>query len=119
MSQRQGQVTLASGACRTRCVAAAGSPLSRPSPLTSSLPPPAQEAFLDALRNNSAGDWIIVQGNEGGDLDSLVSALALSYVYTHQPEPQKAVALLQTEEGELACLSSFPSRPVQALTSIR
>ncbi|TNY21289.1 hypothetical protein DMC30DRAFT_376164 [Rhodotorula diobovata] len=60
-----------------------------------------KEAFLDALRNNSAGDWIIVQGNEGGDLDSLVSALALSYVYTHQPEPQKAVALLQTEEDAL------------------
>ncbi|GAA6053968.1 hypothetical protein JCM3770_004646, partial [Rhodotorula araucariae] len=60
-----------------------------------------KEDFLAALRNNSAGDWIVVQGNEAGDLDSMVSALALSYMYTHLPEPQKAVALLQTEEDAL------------------
>ncbi|BGP41844.1 hypothetical protein JCM10449v2_005836 [Rhodotorula kratochvilovae] len=60
-----------------------------------------KEDFLDALRNNSANDWIVVIGNEAGDADSLVSALALSYMYTHLPEPQKAVALLQTEEDAL------------------
>lgn len=38
-------------------------------------------------------------GNEAGDLDSLVSAMTLSYLYNHLETPQKAVALLQTEQG--------------------
>lgn len=58
-----------------------------------------QEDFLEALRNNDADDWVIVMGNEAGDLDSLVSALTLSYLYNHLETPQKAVALLQTEQG--------------------
>ncbi|GAA5907575.1 hypothetical protein JCM8208_000005 [Rhodotorula glutinis] len=60
-----------------------------------------KDDFLDALRNNSATDWIVVMGNEASDADSLVSALALSYMYTHLPEPKKAVALLQREEDAL------------------
>ncbi|GAA5825390.1 hypothetical protein JCM11251_006962 [Rhodosporidiobolus azoricus] len=60
-----------------------------------------KEVFLSDLRNNSANEWIIVMGNEAGDLDSLVSALALSYLYNHLEPPQKAVALLQTEQDAL------------------
>ncbi|GAA5977572.1 hypothetical protein JCM10908_005025 [Rhodotorula pacifica] len=60
-----------------------------------------KEDFLDDLRNNNADDWIIVMGNEAGDLDSLVSALTLSYLYNHLEKPQKAVALLQTEQDAL------------------
>ncbi|GEM10239.1 exopolyphosphatase [Rhodotorula toruloides] len=40
-------------------------------------------------------------GNEAGDLDSLVSAVALSFMYNHLDPPQKAVALLQTEQDAL------------------
>lgn len=65
-----------------------------------------QEEFLEALRNNDADDWVIVMGNEAGDLDSLVSALTLSYLYNHLETPQKAVALLQTEQG--ACSLWLP-----------
>ncbi|GAA5917518.1 hypothetical protein JCM6882_007941 [Rhodosporidiobolus microsporus] len=60
-----------------------------------------KEDFLSDLRNNSANEWIIVMGNEAGDLDSLVSAMALSYMYNHLEPPQKAVALLQTEQDAL------------------
>ncbi|KWU41803.1 DHH phosphoesterase [Rhodotorula sp. JG-1b] len=60
-----------------------------------------KEEFLEALRNNDADDWVIVMGNEAGDLDSLVSALTLSYLYNHLETPQKAVALLQTEQDAL------------------
>ncbi|POY70886.1 hypothetical protein BMF94_6063 [Rhodotorula taiwanensis] len=58
-----------------------------------------KEDFIADLKNNDADDWIIVMGNEAGDLDSLVSAMALSYMYNHLDKPQKAVALLQTEQG--------------------
>ncbi|GAA5873481.1 hypothetical protein JCM3774_002428 [Rhodotorula dairenensis] len=60
-----------------------------------------KDEFLEALRNNDADDWIIVMGNEAGDLDSLVSAITLSYLYNHLETPQKAVALLQTEQDAL------------------
>lgn len=60
----------------------------------------SQDDFLEALRNNNADDYIVVMGNEAGDLDSLVSAVALSFMYNHLDPPQKAVALLQTEQGE-------------------
>ncbi|GAA5943942.1 hypothetical protein JCM10213_009038 [Rhodosporidiobolus nylandii] len=60
-----------------------------------------KEDFLADLRNNSAHDWIVVMGNEAGDLDSLVSAVALSYFYNHLEPPHKAVALLQTEQDAL------------------
>lgn len=56
--------------------------------------------FLADLRNNSAEDWIVVMGNEGGDLDSMASALALAWHFDHA-ESKKAVALLQTAEDAL------------------
>ncbi|GAA5916729.1 uncharacterized protein JCM6883_000092 [Sporobolomyces salmoneus] len=60
-----------------------------------------KEDFLEDLRNNNASDWVVVMGNEAGDLDSLVSALALAYAFTHTETPQKAIALLQTEQDAL------------------
>ncbi|KAM0790166.1 hypothetical protein ACM66B_005485 [Microbotryomycetes sp. NB124-2] len=55
--------------------------------------------FLEALSNNKAQDWVICMGNEAGDTDSMVAALALAYTFSHDKENphQKAVALLQTE----------------------
>lgn len=53
--------------------------------------------FLGALSDNNARDWTIVTGNEGGDLDSMVSAMAWAYHLSHYgTEPKKAIALLQT-----------------------
>ncbi|GAA6015319.1 hypothetical protein JCM11491_001010 [Sporobolomyces phaffii] len=60
-----------------------------------------KEDFLEDLRNNDASEWTVVMGNEAGDLDSLVSALALAYAFTHTEPPQKAIALLQTEQDAL------------------
>ncbi|GAA6061299.1 hypothetical protein JCM10212_005413 [Sporobolomyces blumeae] len=60
-----------------------------------------KEHFLDDLRNNNATEWTVVMGNEAGDLDSLVSALALAYAFTHSDPPRKAIALLQTEQDAL------------------
>ncbi|CDR44356.1 RHTO0S09e03026g1_1 [Rhodotorula toruloides] len=60
-----------------------------------------KDDFLEALRNNNADEYIVVMGNEAGDLDSLVSAVALSFMYNHLDPPQKAVALLQTEQDAL------------------
>ncbi|GAA6037429.1 hypothetical protein JCM8097_008569 [Rhodosporidiobolus ruineniae] len=60
-----------------------------------------KEEFLSALRDNNARDWIIVMGNEAGDLDSMVSAMALSFMYNHLDPPQKAVSILQTEQDAL------------------
>lgn len=57
--------------------------------------------FIKALENDNAQDWTIVMGNEAGDLDSLVSALAYSWHLSHLNHPKKAVALLQTEEDAL------------------
>ncbi|KAK4046695.1 hypothetical protein OIV83_005898 [Microbotryomycetes sp. JL201] len=55
--------------------------------------------FLEALSNNQAQDWVICMGNEAGDTDSMVAALALAYTFSHDKENphRKAVALLQTE----------------------
>ncbi|GAA5901535.1 hypothetical protein JCM5296_006806 [Sporobolomyces johnsonii] len=57
--------------------------------------------FLNDLRNNTAEEWLVVMGNEAGDLDSMVSAMALAYAFSHMDPPQKAIALLQTEQDAL------------------
>ncbi|SCV73693.1 BQ2448_6123 [Microbotryum intermedium] len=54
-----------------------------------------------AYAPTKAQDWIVVMGNEAGDLDSMVSALAVSYTMMHLKKPVKAVALLQTEQDAL------------------
>ncbi|RSH89547.1 hypothetical protein EHS25_002098 [Saitozyma podzolica] len=52
--------------------------------------------FMDDLARNKASEWIMVMGNEAGDLDSMVSAIALAYDIAHtKGKPAKAVPLLQ------------------------
>lgn len=47
----------------------------------------------------------------------MVSALALAYTFSHDAEkPQKAVALLQTEQGALALSPSHIALPCAELT---
>lgn len=57
-------------------------------------------AFLDDWVKGKGHEWTLVQGNEGGDLDSMTAALAwayhLSHSTLHHPQPRKAIALLQT-----------------------
>jgi len=56
----------------------------------------SKQDFLDDLRKGKAQDWQIVMGNEAGDLDSLVSAIALAYDIAHtKHKPAKAIPLLQ------------------------
>ncbi|KAJ1032483.1 hypothetical protein NDA16_000507 [Ustilago loliicola] len=60
----------------------------------------SKHAFLSDWAQDKAGEWTIVMGNEGGDLDSMTAALTwayhLSHSTLHHPQPRKAVALLQT-----------------------
>ncbi|CAD6890758.1 unnamed protein product [Tilletia controversa] len=72
-------------------------------------------AEINADPHNAANNWILVMGNEGGDLDSMTSALLWAYHLTHNGttpehdggehgEPTRsiqAVALLQTPEDAL------------------
>lgn len=61
--------------------------------------------FLVDWQRGRASDWIIVQGNEGGDLDSMAAALTWAYHLQHSTEntthPVKAIALLQTPTDAL------------------
>ncbi|KAN0061557.1 hypothetical protein ACQY0O_006404 [Thecaphora frezii] len=59
-----------------------------------------KHAFLRDWRDGRAGEWTVVMGNEGGDLDSMAAALTWAYHLSHislqQGKQRKAVALLQT-----------------------
>lgn len=59
-----------------------------------------KKQFLIDWQAGKASEWAIVLGNEGGDLDSMTSALTWAYHITHSTEntshPLKAIALLQT-----------------------
>lgn len=55
----------------------------------------AKDDFLQSLRSNSAEEYIIVLGNEAGDLDSMVAALSYSWYLDHV-EGKKSIAILQT-----------------------
>lgn len=69
--------------------------------------------FLIDWQAGRSSEWIIVQGNEGGDLDSMTAALTWAYHLQHAPtqnatgqtphEPVqvKAIALLQTPTDAL------------------
>jgi exopolyphosphatase len=60
-----------------------------------------KKEFLIDWQAGRESEWILVQGNEGGDLDSLTSALTWAYHLEHSTEntsqPVKAIALLQTQ----------------------
>lgn len=73
--------------------------------------------FVDEIRSGKASEWVVVMGNEGGDLDSMTAALTWSYHLSHlalntthtfsqsdpnhPPHPKKAIALLQTPRDAL------------------
>ncbi|KAK8076761.1 hypothetical protein PG994_004033 [Apiospora phragmitis] len=61
--------------------------------------------FLIDWQNGRSSEWIFVQGNEGGDLDSMTSALTWAYHLQHSTQndshPVKAIALLQTPTDAL------------------
>ncbi|KAH9873967.1 hypothetical protein IAQ61_004594 [Plenodomus lingam] len=64
-----------------------------------------KKQFLIDWQAGNASQWIIVQGNEGGDLDSMTAALTWAYHLGHSTEntshPIKAIALLQTPSHAL------------------
>lgn len=64
-----------------------------------------KKQFLVDWQAGNASQWIIVQGNEGGDLDSMTAALTWAYHLGHSTEntshPIKAIALLQTPSHAL------------------
>ncbi|KAK5108216.1 hypothetical protein LTR62_008672 [Meristemomyces frigidus] len=61
--------------------------------------------FWEDWQNGKSSDWVMVMGNEGGDLDSMTSALTWAYHLTHATQntssPLKAIALLQTPSDQL------------------
>ncbi|KAF1839922.1 DHH phosphoesterase [Cucurbitaria berberidis CBS 394.84] len=64
-----------------------------------------KKQFLVDWQAGKASEWAIVQGNEGGDLDSMTAALTWAYHLEHSSEntshPIKAIALLQTPSHAL------------------
>ncbi|KAF2653989.1 DHH phosphoesterase [Lophiostoma macrostomum CBS 122681] len=64
-----------------------------------------KKKFLIDWQAGKESDWILVQGNEGGDLDSMTAALAWAYHLEHSTQnsssPLKAIALLQTSTDAL------------------
>ncbi|PPJ57670.1 hypothetical protein CBER1_00120 [Cercospora berteroae] len=64
-----------------------------------------KKEFLIDWQAGKSSEWILVQGNEGGDLDSMTAALAWAYHLEHSTQntshPQKAIALLQTPTDAL------------------
>lgn len=61
--------------------------------------------FLIDWQAGRSSEWTIVQGNEGGDLDSMTAALTWAYHLQHATantsNPIKAIALLQTPTDAL------------------
>jgi len=64
-----------------------------------------KKQFLIDWQAGNASEWTIVQGNEGGDLDSMTAALTWAYHLGHatanSSHPTKAIALLQTPSHAL------------------
>lgn len=64
-----------------------------------------KKQFLIDWQAGNASEWTIVQGNEGGDLDSMTAALTWAYHLGHatanSSHPIKAIALLQTPSHAL------------------
>ena len=64
-----------------------------------------KKEFLIDWQSGRSADWILVQGNEGGDLDSMTAALTWAYHLEHSTanttHPVKAIALLQTPTDAL------------------
>jgi len=64
-----------------------------------------KKEFLIDWQAGKMSDWTLVQGNEGGDLDSMAAALTWAYHLEHSTQntskPIRAIALLQTPTDAL------------------
>ncbi|KAG9188792.1 exopolyphosphatase [Alternaria panax] len=64
-----------------------------------------KKEFLVDWQAGKESEWVIVQGNEGGDMDSMTAALTWAYHLEHSTRntshPIKAIALLQTPSHAL------------------
>lgn len=64
-----------------------------------------KKEFLIDWQAGKESEWTLVQGNEGGDLDSMTAALTWAYHLEHSTQntsnPIKAIALLQTPTDAL------------------
>ena len=64
-----------------------------------------KKQFLIDWQAGRSSEWTLVQGNEGGDLDSMAAALTWAYHLEHSTmntsHPIKAIALLQTPTDAL------------------
>lgn len=64
-----------------------------------------KKEFLIDWQAGKQSEWVFVLGNEGGDLDSMTSALTWAYHLEHSTQntstPVKAIALLQTPTDAL------------------
>lgn len=64
-----------------------------------------KKEFLIDWQAGRSNEWVFVQGNEGGDLDSLTAAITWAYHLEHSTQntsnPVKAIALLQTPTDAL------------------
>jgi exopolyphosphatase len=64
-----------------------------------------KKQFLVDWQAGRASEWTIVEGNEGGDMDSMTAALVWAYHLEHSTQntshPIKAIALLQTPSHAL------------------
>ncbi|EMD63315.1 hypothetical protein COCSADRAFT_120606 [Bipolaris sorokiniana ND90Pr] len=64
-----------------------------------------KKEFLVDWQAGKESEWILVQGNEGGDMDSMTAALTWAYHLEHATmntsNPLKAIALLQTPSHAL------------------
>ncbi|KAH7106863.1 DHH phosphoesterase [Auriculariales sp. MPI-PUGE-AT-0066] len=56
----------------------------------------SKQGYLQSLREGKGSDWIVVMGNEAGDLDTLVSSIAYAYF-----SGNNTVALQQTPRADL------------------
>jgi exopolyphosphatase len=120
MSVRQYLLALFAGALLVAEVSTTAAPWTAEQAVISSLAVPSFEEgvghfsewsrkvkkeFLIDWQNSKESEWILVLGNEGGDLDSITAALTWSYHLTHvsenTSEPIKAIALLQTPTDAL------------------
>ena len=45
----------------------------------------SEDAFIKALEAGNADDWVVTMGNQAGDMDSMVSALAWAYHLRYSP----------------------------------
>ncbi|EPQ51822.1 DHH phosphoesterase [Gloeophyllum trabeum ATCC 11539] len=63
----------------------------------------AKAQYLFAVHDGTAAEWVVVMGNEAGDLDSLASSLALAlFLSLTRPDARgKVVPLLQTPHADL------------------